>query len=47
MEGAAFAQVALQEKINWLLIRVISDNANNDADLDFKEFLEKYQNNSV
>ena len=39
MEGAAFAQVAFQEKVDWLLIRIISDEANEEASNDFKEFL--------
>ena len=43
MEGAAFAQVAFQEKINWIILRVISDEANDSADIDFSEFLEKYK----
>lgn len=43
MEGAAFAQVAFQEKINWIILRVISDEANDSADIDFSEFLEKYR----
>ncbi len=47
MEGAAFAQVAVQESINWLLIRVISDNANEKANLDFEDFIKEYQKNSV
>ena len=47
MEGAAFAQVAIQEKINWLLIRVISDDANSKAELDFQDFLKVYQKNSI
>ncbi len=47
MEGAAFAQVAVQEKINWLLIRVISDDANSNAELDFQDFLKVYKKNSI
>ena len=43
MEGAAFAQVALQEKIPWLVIRVISDNAMEGSDEDFVLFLENYK----
>ena len=31
MEGAAFAQVAFQENIPWCIIRVISDQADEDA----------------
>ena len=43
MEGAAFAQVASQEKINWIILRVISDSADESADIDFNKFLEKYK----
>ena len=43
MEGAAFAQVAKQEKIDWLVIRIISDNANEEAGDEFSQFLEKYK----
>ena len=43
MEGAAFAQVAKQEKIDWLVIRIISDNANEEASDEFSQFLEKYK----
>ena len=42
MEGASVAQVATQEGINWLLIRVISDSANDSAAQNFNEFLEDY-----
>lgn len=43
MEGAAFAQVASQEKVNWLVLRVISDEANENASSDFNEFLIEYK----
>ncbi len=43
MEGAAFAQVAFQEKINWLVIRTISDEANETASSDFNKFLIEYK----
>ena len=43
MEGASFAQVAYQEQIDWLIIRVISDDANNDAPQDFGKFIEEYK----
>ncbi|MDC3047199.1 5'-methylthioadenosine/adenosylhomocysteine nucleosidase [Prochlorococcus sp. AH-736-A21] len=46
MEGAAVAQVAYQEKIPWLIIRVISDSADNDASQIFEEFLKKYEKES-
>ena len=43
MEGAAVAQVAYQERIPWLIVRVISDGADNNADQTFNEFLIDYQ----
>lgn len=43
MEGAAFAQVAYQENINWVLIRTISDNADGSASDDFKDFINEYK----
>ena len=43
MEGAAVAQVAHQERIPWLIVRVISDGADNNADQTFNEFLLDYQ----
>ena len=43
MEGGAVAQVAYQEKIPCLIVRVISDNADDEASLNFNEFLELYQ----
>ena len=43
MEGAAFAQVAEQEKVNWLVIRTISDGANESASNDFNKFLRDYK----
>tara|TARA_B100000941_G_C28503598_1_gene555831 strand:- start:1548 stop:2300 length:753 start_codon:yes stop_codon:yes gene_type:complete len=46
MEGAAVAQVAVQERIPCLIVRVISDNANNDAPSTFEEFIKLYQNHS-
>ena len=42
MEGAAFAQVAKQENIDWIVMRVISDGANKDSEEDFNNF-EKYK----
>ena len=44
MEGGAFAQVAKQENIDWILLRVISDNANDAAEKDFNLFLNEYKN---
>ncbi len=46
MEGAAFAQVAKQEKIDWLLIRTISDGADDKASQDFSSFLSNYKYHS-
>ncbi len=43
MEGAAFAQVAEQENIKWLIVRVISDQADDDAHLDFDKFLQDFK----
>ena len=42
MEGAAVAQVAIQENIQWLIIRVISDSSNNEANQSFSEFIKIY-----
>ena len=46
MEGAAFAQVAIQEQISWLVIRVISDNADDLAAQNFNQFLSEYKSES-
>ncbi len=43
MEGAAFAQVAKQEKIDWIILRVISDSADDSATNDFNTFLRDYK----
>lgn len=43
MEGASFAQVAYQERIDWLIIRVISDDSDIDAPQDFGKFIEEYK----
>ena len=43
MEGAAVAQVAYQEKVPWLLLRVVSDSADKDAEINFSRFLEEYK----
>tara|TARA_B100000242_G_scaffold189239_1_gene136209 strand:- start:378 stop:527 length:150 start_codon:yes stop_codon:yes gene_type:complete len=40
MEFAAVAQVAVQEGIPWLIIRAISDGADNTAEKKFINFLE-------
>ena len=39
MESAAIAQVAYLNKIPFVIIRSISDNANNGAHMDYKEFI--------
>ena len=43
MEGAAVAQVAYQERIPFLIVRVISDGADNSADQTFTDFLKSYK----
>ena len=43
MEGAAFAQVSIQEELPWLVIRVISDNANEGSEEEFSEFVKTYK----
>ncbi len=47
MEGAALAQVAFQENIDWIIIRVISDSANEKAEDEFSAFLTKYKYRSL
>ncbi len=46
MEGAAVAQIACQENIPWLIIRVISDSADNIAAQSFSSFLTEYERSS-
>ena len=43
MEGAAIAQVAFQEGIPWIIVRVISDSANEYAAVNFDDFLKLYE----
>ena len=47
MEGASVAQVAKQEKIPFQIIRVISDETNENSSEDFSKFLLKYNNHSA
>jgi len=47
MEGASVAQVAKQEKIPFQIIRVISDEANENSSEDFSKFLLKYNFHSA
>ena len=42
MEGAAVAQVAEQEGVPWVIIRVISDGADSNSEKDFDQFLKEY-----
>lgn len=37
-EGAAIAHVAYLNKVKFLIIRAISDKADNSADMDYREF---------
>ena len=46
MEGAAVAQVANQENIPCLIIRIISDKADGSAQENFEDFLKIYQDSS-
>ena len=46
MEGAAVAQVAIQEKVPFLIIRVISDSADDSASQNFNDFLKVYEKES-
>jgi len=41
MEGGAVAQVCLEHKIPFAVVRIISDNANDSADVDFLRFVAK------
>lgn len=41
MEGAAVAQVAYEYDLPFIVIRIISDKANDDSLVDFPRFIEK------
>ena len=43
MEGAVVAKIAYHEKIPSIVLRVISDYANEKSLMDFTEFLEIYE----
>ena len=42
MEGCAVAQVALQERFPWVIIRLISDGADSNSVINFDLFLKGY-----
>ncbi len=46
MEGASVAQVCFSENIPWLIVRVISDSANDNAVTDFNDFVSEYESKS-
>ena len=43
MEGAAVAQVGEQENVPWIIIRVISDGADENASENFQKFISSYK----
>ena len=43
MEGAAVAQVGEQENVPWIIIRVISDEADENASENFQKFISSYK----
>ena len=46
MEGGSVAQVAEQEGVPWIIVRVISDSADSDSEMDFDRFLKDYVSSS-
>ena len=46
MEGAAIAHACWLNKIPFVIIRSISDNADNEADMKYEEFVEIAAKNS-
>ena len=47
MEGAAIAQVCYVNKVPFVVIRAISDNADGSADVSYEEFSHTAAENSV
>jgi adenosylhomocysteine nucleosidase len=47
MEGGSIAQVCYVNKIKFAAVRAVSDNANEEASVDFHVFLEKAVENSI
>ncbi|MBK9509338.1 MAG: 5'-methylthioadenosine/adenosylhomocysteine nucleosidase [Cytophagaceae bacterium] len=47
MEGAAVAQIAYQRGVRFLIIRSCSDNANNNASVDFRTFVKPAAENAI
>ena len=47
MEGAAIAQVCHQIKVPFVVIRSLSDNANNDSPVDFDSYIVKAGHHSA
>lgn len=47
MEGAAVAQAAYLNKVPYLIVRAISDKADDSAHMDYGEFEEKAVEHSV